>query len=813
MNKYSRIPRGALQIVCVAVVLISFRASAVAETLYWGVNGTALWQSAPNWFTDASGTTPATAFPGSADDVVFNITSLNATTAASLNANQAVDGITIKNTGTLVILGTGGNRQLIIGAGGVTKDAGSGTVTLGDSGASKNVFLRFQESQTWVNNSSSGLTIRNSAAASDTAAGPVTLTLNAAGSGSISNSGASNDSTNGASLAIVVASTGSGTVNLAGGNYSGGTTVKSGTLSSSGAMGTGDIWLGDTIGSANATLNLNTATAATNNLAVQAGSSGTKTLGSNANAVFNGTVTLNDSLTYNQSANAATLNGLVSGSGILTKSGTGSLALMAANTYSGGTVLNASGGVLRINNGGNSTASAIGTGSLTILGGSLDNTSGGEVTLGTNNQMFWGANFTFVGTNNLNLGTGSVTLNGSGARGVTVTSGTLTLGGRIGNGTATALGKLGNGTLVLSAPDSTYTGSTSVATGGVLEVTKLSNAGVASSIGAPTSTGGNTVLNGTGILRYVGTGDSTNRILTIGGGGGGSLDASGTGAIKFTNTSSSAFGSSNVAYVLNLIGNSTAENTYAANQANNGTGAFSIVKSGVGTWNLTGNNTYTGSTIVSLGTLLVNGSLAVGSQVTVESAATLGGSGTINGAATIRGLHSPGNSPGVQTFGGNLAYESGASVLWELNDNTVSNTPVAYDKVLVGGNLNFQGPTAFSLSFNGNGSSVNWSDAFWSEDRSWTIYSLTGAGVISGASNLAIASQNWADSQAALFNDVLAGSSFSLEESDTAILLKYSVVPEPGTWVLLLLACFCLAFRRWQMSVASTLLSNAPKMR
>jgi len=41
-------------------------------------------------------------------------------------------------------------------------------------------------------------------------------------------------------------------------------------------------------------------------------------------------------------------------------------------------------------------------------------------------------------------------------------------------------------------------------------------------------------------------------------------------------------------------------------------------------------------------------------------------SGTIGGLATISGIHSPGNSPGIETFLSDLSYTGGSSqVIWD----------------------------------------------------------------------------------------------------------------------------------------------------
>ncbi|NDC54944.1 MAG: autotransporter domain-containing protein, partial [Planctomycetia bacterium] len=84
-------------------------------------------------------------------------------------------------------------------------------------------------------------------------------------------------------------------------------------------------------------------------------------------------------------------------------------------------------------------------------------------------------------------------------------------------------------------------------------------------------------------------------------------------------------------------------------------GSGSLVKSGAGLLELTGNNTYTGATAVQAGEFKLNGSVA-SSLVSLAAGATLSGTGSIAGNATIEGLHAPGNSPGIQTVGGDLAY-------------------------------------------------------------------------------------------------------------------------------------------------------------
>lgn len=333
--------------------LLSGTAVLRGSTFYWGSDTTpgdadtiTSWQIASHWFQEAAGTNVATTAPGSLDDAVFSITSLNATALVPrIFANTTINSITFNNTAALTITGGGGNRELHFGAGGLTLNSGAGAVTLGTSTANRNVLVRFDADQTWTNNSSSTVNIRNSATASNSASGPVVLTFNATGTGGISNSGAYSDGTAG-SLGLVVASTGSGAVTVQNSLYSGGTTIRSGLLAANGAnIGTATVRLGHSSGSANATLRIATATATVTNLEVQAGSTGTKILEftSTSGGAYTGTITLNNHLEVGVRATEfVTLDGVISGTGDLTKGqyqgGTsGTLTLTADNTYSGDT--------------------------------------------------------------------------------------------------------------------------------------------------------------------------------------------------------------------------------------------------------------------------------------------------------------------------------------------------------------------------------------------------------------------------------------------------------------------------------------------
>ncbi len=402
-------------------------------------------------------------------------------------------------------------------------------------------------------------------------------------------------------------------------DYSGGTTISGGTLRLSGGpnllpTAAGTVTLADTAG---AVLDLNG-----NNQAI-AGLTGGGTTGGNV-TLGAGTLTVTGTGTY---------AGVISGAGVLAKSGSGAFTLTGTNTHSGGTTLSA--GTLNLNQ-----AKALGTGTFTISGGTLDNTSVGAIINANNNAQAWNGDFTFTGTQNLDLGTGAVTL--SADRSVTVISNALSVAGPIGGGFS--LTKLQLGTLVLSGAN-TFTGQMRIDKGTVAAST-IANQGVACSLGAGTGT--NAIIRigsaqNTATLNYSGSGADTDRQLTLGSGNNVNLAAcvinnNGSGALAFTNAnfniSYAAAGPKNL-----ILGGTNADNNCIAGIiVDNPPSAVQLTKTDAGVWTLAGANTYNGVTLVTNGTLLVNNSSGSGTgsgAVTVLTNATLGGTGTIGGNVTF----------------------------------------------------------------------------------------------------------------------------------------------------------------------------------
>ncbi|MEP9358376.1 autotransporter-associated beta strand repeat-containing protein [Sphingomonas sp. KR3-1] len=205
---------------------------------------------------------------------------------------------------------------------------------------------------------------------------------------------------------------GSGTFTLAGANsYAGATAVNAGTLRLDGGTITGGGALNVASG---ATLDINGSRAVVGALT----GAGRILLGSGA-------------LTAGGTTNTA-YTGVISGTGSLVKTGTGTLTLSAANTYSGGTLVN--GGTLTAG-----IANAFGTGTLTVTAPGAVNLANFATTVGG-----------LAGDGNIALGSAILTVSGTGA---TAYSGVLSGTGR--------LIKAGSGTLTLNGAN-TYTGSTTI---------------------------------------------------------------------------------------------------------------------------------------------------------------------------------------------------------------------------------------------------------------------------------------------------------------------------------------------------------------
>jgi autotransporter-associated beta strand protein len=457
------------------------------------------------------------------------------------------------------------------------------------------------------------------------------------------------DQSSATQLVLIVASSSSGRYwtgeasnNWSGVNFS---TTSGGSATLSGADLDGDsdlIFAGDTPS--------NLATIISSDYTI--GSLAVSTPGVSINGSYTITANKTGDAVYSVTATSGTTNigaSLAGGGAGLTMAGGGTLALNGANTYSGNTTITS--GTLAINN-----ANAISNGTLIITGGSLNNTSGGAITLATNNAQSWNGDFAFVGTNDLNLGTGSVMLGAT--RLVTITAGNLTVEGSIG-ATAFGLTKEGAGTLVLSGSNA-YTGTTTI-NAGTLRITggnAISDSGVvslanAAGVGFQVNSSetiaslqgggaiGGTVTMASGHTLTVAESGSQTFSGVIGGAGALVLNGSGTMSLAGANTYSG--GTTITAGTLSIgAGGTTGSLSTSSTIVNNGalafnrsntltqgadftasaiTGTGALIQNGSGTTILTANQGYTGATIINAGTLQIgnggtSGSLSTSSAIT-----------------------------------------------------------------------------------------------------------------------------------------------------------------------------------------------------
>lgn len=450
-----------------------------------------------------------------------------------------------------------------------------------------------------------------------------------------------------------------------------------------------------------------------------------------------GNVVNNASLVFNRSG-ALTVGGVISGTGRVTQVGSGTTTLTNANSYSGGTTVQA--GTLALGSAGTLAA----TGALNLSGSGakfdISAATGGIRTIGalsgvTGTTIALGANaLTFGNANNQSFagvigGTGGIVRQGGGVTtlsgnntytgATTVSAGTLRMGvaNALGNTTAVSLtnvagvsldldgfnqsiGSLAGGGNVNLGAGSLSLGSnnTSTSYAGVISgtgaVTKLGT-GTQTFSAANTYTGGTTVQSGT--LALSGAGNLAASAAVALTGAGASFDISAANADRTIGALSGA-ASSTVALGARTLSFGDTTNQVVGSTIS-GTGG--LVKQFSGTTSLTGANTYTGLTTINAGTLAINGSVAGG--VLANNGGTLGGSGSIGGDVTVgKGATlSAGNSPGTLTVAGNLTLSAGSTSVFELGQSgAVGGT--SNDLVSVGGNLTLGGAlqaTASSAGF------------------------------------------------------------------------------------------------------------------
>ncbi|GGK08788.1 autotransporter-associated beta strand repeat-containing protein [Pseudomonas matsuisoli] len=705
-----------------------------------GMQGSA----AGNRMTNAGLITGSVAMGNSAGGNVFT-----ALTGSEVTGNGGI-AVTV---GGLAGINVGYAQLGIVDGGAGTRDtlvlqSGTNGVTTGTASAS--TYQNFENLQIDSGNWTLLGTLANGGTTSITGGTIVLGSADAFGAGAVSLTGGALEA-NASGLNVANALTLGGTIGVQGANA----LTLGGTISGTGGItksGTGALTLsgtntysGTTALNGGSLLLANAQALGASTLRVDSASS----LGGSATSVANNVI-LNAALTLPNS-DALGLNGVISGTGSLLKTGSGTLSLGGNNSYAGGTTVAAGTVVVGSN-------TALGTGSLALGGNAALSSGAASVTL----------------ANTVNLGSNALTISGDNALGLTGAIsgtgrlvkdglGTLSLGGTNSFGNLT----LNAGTLNLASNNAL--GSASLTVNGASNLTGSVPLVLANAVqlnaalgisGSNATTLAGTLSGATGSL--VKTGNSTLTLAganTFGGGvslGAGTLQignsaALGTGSLQVTGSSTL-----NALQALTL-GNNVSLNAGAAlsvptNQAltlgGNIAGQGGVIKTGDAALTLTGNNTYSGGTTLAGGALVLGSSSALGAgALGVTAASTLSGSQAIalgndinlSSLLTIGGANSVALNGAINGTGA-LLKTGGTSLTLNGNNTFEGGTvlgggllTVGSDTALGAGTLNVTG--AAQLAASGTRTLAN--DVRLGADLSVAgSEALSLGGVLSGASSL-----------------------------------------------------------------------------
>ena len=493
--------------------------------------------------------------------------------------------------------------------------------------------------------------------------------------------------------------------------------------------------------------------------------------------------------------------------------------LAGANSYTGATSIG-DGTTLTL------TGSLTGGGAISTAGSGVLNQSSptsvisgaSSVTLaGTGTSVLAGANSytgaTSIGTNTALSLTGSVngTVITTAGTGVLNESSTGVISG------AVPVNLVGTGTSTLGGSNS-YSGVTVIANG-IVNVASFSDYAFDGGLGnrpfsADVATNIGILFRG-GTLQYTGsTPQSTNRAIRISTVGGATIDASGSipsATLSFTAASSPDFFENPGGRNLTLTGSNTGDNTFGIAIINQGASATFLQKNGVGTWILTGSNTYTGQTHINAGALRVASTTGLGAGgfsgvtntiVANGAALELQGGITVDehfhfvgaGPAGLGGLRSVG---GDNTLTTNFAIDGDSTIGVDAGKLTV--TSQIYTDLFSGpgitkvgaGTLVFNNANSYTGPTNVNNGTLNINAALGNGSNILNANAgMTNIGVSQTFGEL-----NIADGAVVTLGTPVMAPAPALMESGAA------AVPEPGTLALLVLGALGLAGRRRNTSM------------
>ncbi len=442
------------------------------------------------------------------------------------------------------------------------------------------------------------------------------------------------------------------------------------------------------------------------------------------------------------------------------------MTLAAANTFTG--ALNINAGTVNLNHSG-----AAGAGGLTLNEGvTLDNT-GTNAAIMTNNEVFLNGNFTFLGSDDLNLGTGNVTL----AQSLTITagSGNLTLAGSLSdNGKTYSLTKAGNGSLVLTG-NNNFGGQAEV-TGGTLKFTGNTTIGLDVGVqssgpsisslvvqgGSFNSSGASANSNSSILVTDPGTTWTAGVDFFVGGSGTSNLTIA-NGAVVSDSNGHIAPSTAPTGNVVVAGTGSSWLNSNLLNIGEFGAGALTVSNGG----NVSGENVFIGQQPGSNGTVLITDS---GSKLSVDNVLTFGTgnltiangglvtdfNASVESSVAINGPASQWQTHETITDNGTVMQQAGTVAAFELDLIAVGSTYTLQGGTLQLGQGGVQADTAGGLPdgsgnyhFNFSGGTIQFTgNSVYSNIDSTLVANQTGvidtngfnatwSGVISGSGALA----------------------------------------------------------------------------
>jgi len=389
-------------------------------------------------------------------------------------------------------------------------------------------------------------------------------------------------------------------------------------------------------------------------------------------------------LRLNAASGSVTASGVIAGAGALVHSNSGiNVYLTGTNSSFGGGVTVGNGTIYFNKLGSAGQNSSLGTNGTITVSGPSATTTGGLRWIGTTNEISDKTIVVAGTTGGLSLlangaTNASLTLNGNinstGAGSKTLTFGgystnTLTLNGVInenGGTNSVVIGTSSSGTVVLGNNNNSFSGAITVTNGTAGQYTYLSTANIGNA-GQNSTLGKNGTINiGSSsstaftALKYTGTGETSDKVINLAGTtGGATLDQSGTGNLKFSSAMTATGVGAKTVY---LSGSSAGTGELAGNISDLNGNVITMSKAGSGTWNLSGSNSYSGTTTVKdTGVLKVNSTSALSQKTSLLGSSGSATTGTLDLTA---GGNYVANSYGTVSSGGfnmNFTNSSGSS--------------------------------------------------------------------------------------------------------------------------------------------------------